>query len=106
MQDVAAEEEEGHAAKDEASDSSASGSWAEPEDPYPPEKRIRRSSPDYDPAEELPKRYQCRRKKTRRVMEETSVSAAAHSAQPESQPTTGPSESRYEDFTNLIQAYV
>ena len=58
MQDVAAQEEEGHAAKDEASGSSASGSWHEPEDPHPPEKRIRRSSPDYDPAEELPNTYE------------------------------------------------
>src|SRR6266508_1491018 len=73
MQDVAAEEEEGHEAEDEASGSSASGSWDKPEDPHPPEKRIRRSSPDYDLAEELPKRYECRRKRTRHVMDPTSV---------------------------------
>src|SRR6266540_3831606 len=96
MQDVAAKEEEGHAAEDEASGSSASGSWHEPEDPHPPEKRIRRSSPDYDPAEELPKIYECRHKRIHRVVRKTSVSAAAHSAQPESQPTMGPSESEPE----------
>src|SRR6266498_4582613 len=67
MQDVAAEEEEGHAAEDEASGSSALGLWVDPEDPHPPEKRIRRSSPDYDPAKELPKRYEHRHKRTRRV---------------------------------------
>src|SRR5207237_5965666 len=68
MQDVAAEEEEGHEAEDEASGSSASGSWVKPEDPHPPEKRIHRSSPDYDPAEELPKRYERRHKRARRVV--------------------------------------
>src|SRR5438128_8767754 len=96
MQDVAAEEEEGHAAEDEASGSSASGLWREPEDPHPLEKRIRRSSPDYDPAEELPKTYERQHKRTHHVVRKTSVSVAAHSAQPESQPTTGPSESEPE----------
>ena len=52
---------------DESSDSSAPGEWEEPEDPHPPEKRPRRSSPDYDPAEERPKTYVRQRKRTRRV---------------------------------------
>src|SRR6266508_4443089 len=52
MQDVAVEEEQASPAQDESSDSSASGEWVEPKDPHPPEKRARRSSPDYDPAEE------------------------------------------------------
>src|SRR6266540_5850769 len=60
MQGVVAEEEQPSLAQDESSDSSASGEWKEPEDPHPPEKRIRRSSPDYDPAEDLPKTYECR----------------------------------------------
>src|SRR5438132_283934 len=92
MQDVAAEEEEGHETEDEASGSSASGSWVEPEDPHTLEKRIHRSRPDYDPVEELPKRYECRHKRTRRVVRKTSVSVAAHSAQLESQSTMAPSE--------------
>src|SRR5438105_13734362 len=54
MQDVAAEEEQPLPAQDESSDSSMSGEWKEPEDPHPPEKRVRRSSPDYHPAEDLP----------------------------------------------------
>ena len=83
MQDVAAEEEQ-----DESSDSSATpGEWVEPEDPHPPEKRPRRSSPDYDPAEELPKTYQRRRKRTRRVVS---------TGPSESQPSMGPSESEPE----------
>src|SRR6266540_6069872 len=65
MQDVAAEEEQASLAQDESSDSSASGEWVEPEDPHPPGKRARRLSPDYDPAEELPKTYERQRKKTR-----------------------------------------
>src|SRR5438105_2520274 len=68
MQDVAAEEEQASLAQDESSDSSASGEWVELEDPHPPEKRARRLSPDYDPAEERPKAYKCQRKKTYRVM--------------------------------------
>ena len=95
-QAIAAEEEQALAAKDESSGSSASELWVEPEDPHPPEKRIRRSSPDYDPAEQLPKTYERRHKRTRRVVRKTSVSAAAHSAQPESQPTTAPSGSEPE----------
>src|SRR6266540_2211794 len=79
MQDVAAEEEQAPPAQDESSGSSASKLWEEPKDPHPPEKRVRRSSPDYDPAEELPKTYERRCKKTSRVMEETPVLAAAHS---------------------------
>src|SRR5438105_9403081 len=75
MQDVAVEEEQASLAQDESSGSSASEQWVEPEDPHPLEKRVRRSSPD--PAEDLPKTYECRRKKIRRVMEETPVSAAA-----------------------------
>src|SRR5436190_17629956 len=96
MQDIATEEEQPSPAQDEASASSASGEWKEPEDPHPPEKRIRRSSPDYDPAEDLPKTYERRRKKTRRMMEETPGSAAAHSEEHEAQTTTGPSESEPE----------
>ncbi len=60
MQDVAAEEEQPSPAQAESSDSSASGEWNEPEDPHPPEKRVRTSSPDYDPAEDRPKTYQRR----------------------------------------------
>src|SRR6266540_6445250 len=52
MQDVAAEEEQPSPGQDESSDSSVSGEWKEPEDPHPPEKRVRRSSPDYDPTKE------------------------------------------------------
>src|SRR5438128_1934994 len=96
MEDVVAEEEQASPAQDESSGSSAPGEWEEPEDPHPPEKRPCRSSPDYDPAEEVPKTYQRRRKRTRRVVSKTPVSAAAHSVQPESQPTTGPSESEPE----------
>src|SRR5437762_3641188 len=48
---------------DESSDSSAPGEWVEPEDPHPLEKRPRRSSPDYDPAEERSKMYVHRRKR-------------------------------------------
>src|SRR6266540_7200202 len=79
MQDVAAEEEQPSLAQAESSDSSASGEWNESKDPHPPEKRVRTSSPDYDPAKDVPKIYERRRKRTRRVMEETPVSAAAHS---------------------------
>ena len=96
MQDIAAEEEQAPPAQDESSISSSSEPWEELEDPHPPEKRVRRSSPDYDPAEDLPKTYECRRKKTRHVMEETTVSAAAHSEEHEAQTTTGPSESETE----------
>ena len=96
MQDVAAEEEQAPAVEDESSSSSASEPWVEPEDPHPPEKWVRSSSPDYDPAEEVSKRSQHRRKKPRRVMEETSVLAAAHSEEPEAEPTMGPSESEPE----------
>ena len=78
---------------DESSDSSAPGEWEEPEDPHPPEKRPRRSSPDYDPAEERPKTYVRRRKRTRRVMDS---STAPHSESQEAQTTTGPSESETE----------
>ena len=60
MQDIAAEEEQPSPAQEESSDSSASGEWDEPEDPHPPEKRVRRSSPDYDPAKERPKTYERR----------------------------------------------
>src|SRR6266542_525627 len=60
MQDVAAEEEQAPPAQDESSGSSASEPWEEPEDPHPPEKRVRTLSPEYDHAEELPKRTQCR----------------------------------------------
>ena len=60
MQDIAAEKEQPSPTQDESSDSSASGEWDEPEDPHPPEKRVRRSSPNYDPAEEQPKTYECR----------------------------------------------
>ncbi len=63
MQDVQAQAEQALPAQDEpegphpdeSSDSSAPGEWVEPEDPHPPEKRPRRSSPDYDPAEERSK---------------------------------------------------
>ena len=96
MQDVAAEEEQPSPAQVESSDSSASKEWNEPEDPHPPEKRVRRSSPDYDPAEDRPKTYQHRRKKTRRMMEETPESAATHSEEHEAQTTTDPSESEPE----------
>ena len=58
MQDVAAEEEQALPAQDESSVSSVSEPWEEPEDPHPLEKRVRSSSPEYDPAEELPKRSQ------------------------------------------------
>ena len=64
--------------------------------PSPSRERPRRSSPDYDPDEELPKTYERRRKRTRHVVSKTPVSVAAHSVQPESQPTTGPSESEPE----------
>src|SRR5207244_10213147 len=93
MEYVDAEEEQATLAQDESSGSSAPGEWEEPDDPHPPEKRPRRSSPDYDPAEEVPKIYQCRRQRTRRVVSKTPVSTAVHSVQPESQPSTGPSES-------------
>src|SRR6266540_1878598 len=83
MEDVVAEEEQALPAQDESSGSSAPRQWEEPEDPHPPEKRPRRSSPDYDPAEEVLKTYQRRHKRTHRVV---------HSVQPESQPSTGPSE--------------
>src|SRR6266540_7484230 len=96
MQDVAAEEEQPSLAQDEPSDSSASGEWKEPEDPHPPEKRVRTSSPDYDPAEDVPKTYEHRRKRTHRVIEETPVSAAAHSEEHEAQTTMGPFESEPE----------
>ena len=96
MEDVVAEEEQASPAQDESSGSSAPGEWEEPEDPHPPEKRPRRSSPDYDPTEEVSKTYQCRRKRTRRIVSKTPVSAAIHSVQPESQPSTGPSESEPE----------
>ena len=79
MQDIVAEEEQAPLAQDESSGSSASELWEEPEDPHPPEKRVRRSSPDYDPVEDVPKTYERHHKKTRHVMEETPVSAAAHS---------------------------
>src|SRR6266511_1676980 len=78
---------------DESSDSSAPGEWEEPEDPHPLDKRPRRSSPDYDPAEERPKTYVRRRKRTRRVMDS---SMAPHSESQEPQTTTGPSESETE----------
>src|SRR6266508_4176272 len=78
---------------DELSDSSAPGEWEEPEDPHPPEKRPRRSSPDYDPAEERSKTYVRRRKRTRRIMDS---SAAPHRKPQEAQTTTGPSESETE----------
>ena len=90
MQDIAAEEEQASPAQDESSGSSAFEPWEELEDPHPPEKRVRTLSPEYDHAEELPKRTQCRCKKTHRVMEETSVLAAAHSEKPEAEPTMGP----------------
>src|SRR5438105_6243663 len=67
---------------DESSDSSAPREWEEPEDPHPPEKRPRRSSPDYDPAEERPKMYVRRRKRTRHVMDS---STAPHSESQEAQ---------------------
>ena len=60
MQDVAAEEEQPSPAQAESSDSSASREWNEPEDPYPPEKRVHTSSPDYDSTEDRPKTYQRR----------------------------------------------
>src|SRR6266540_2915306 len=87
MEDVVAEEEQASPAQDESSGSSAPEQWEEPEDPHPPEKRPRRSSPDYDPAEELPKTYQRRRKRTRRVVS---------TGPSESQPSTGPFESEPE----------
>ena len=93
MEDVVAEEEQASPAQDESSDSSAPEEWKEPEDPHPPEKRPRRSSPDYDPAEERPKTYVRRRKRTRRVMDS---STAPHSESQEAQTTTGPSESETE----------
>src|SRR6266540_2488947 len=93
MEDVVAEEEQVSPAQDESSGSSAPGQWEEPEDPHPPEKRPRRSSPDYDPAEERPKTYVRRRKRTRRVMDS---STAPHSESQEAQTTTGPSESETE----------
>src|SRR6266540_1799735 len=62
MQDVVAEEEQPSPGQDESSNNSASGEWKEPEDPHPPEKRVCRSSPDYDPAEERPKTYERQRK--------------------------------------------
>src|SRR6266540_1995086 len=65
----------------------------EPEDPHPPEKRARRSSPDYDPSEERPKTYVRRRKRTRRVMDS---STAPHSESQEPQTIMGPSESETE----------
>src|SRR6266540_4105860 len=46
MEDVVAEEEQASPVQDESSGSSAPGQWEEPEDPHPPEKRPRRSSPD------------------------------------------------------------
>src|SRR5438128_2836545 len=92
MQDVAAEEEQALLAQDESSGSSASEPWEEPEDPHPPEKRVHRSSPDYDPTEDLPKTYERRRKKTRRMTEDTLVSAAAHNEEHKAQTITGPSE--------------
>ena len=58
MQDVEAEEEQPSPGQDESSDSSASREWKEPEDPHPPEKRVRRSSPDYNPTEDIPKTYE------------------------------------------------
>ena len=58
MQDVATEEEQPSPAQDESSDSSASEEWVEPEDPHPPEKRVRRSSPNYNPTKDLPKTYE------------------------------------------------
>src|SRR5438132_10009300 len=79
MEDVVEEEEQASPAQDESSDSSTPGEWEEPEDPHPPEKRPRRSSPDYDPDKELPKTYERRRKRTRRVVSKTPVSVAAHS---------------------------
>src|SRR6266511_2871914 len=54
MEDVVAEKEQASPTQDESSGSSAPGEWEEPEDPHPPEKRPRRSSPDYDPTEEVP----------------------------------------------------
>jgi len=60
MQDVAAEEEQPSPAQAESSDSSASGEWNESEDPHPPEKRVHRSSPDYNPVEERSKTYERR----------------------------------------------
>src|SRR6266542_2740004 len=93
MEDVVAEEEQALPAQDESSGSSAPRQWEEPEDPHPPEKRPRRSSPDYDPAEEVPKTYQRRHKRTRRVMDS---SMAPHSESQEAQTTTGPSESETE----------
>ena len=87
MEDVVAEEEQALPAQDESSGSSAPRQWEEPEDPHPPEKRPRRSSPDDDPTEEVPKTYQCRRKRTRRVVS---------TGPSESQPSTGPSESEPE----------
>ena len=41
MQDVAAEGEQPSPAQAKSSDSSTSGEWNEPEDPHPPEKRVR-----------------------------------------------------------------
>src|SRR6266542_2775936 len=63
MQDVQAQAEQALPAQDEpegphpdeSSDSSAPGEWEELKDPHPPEKRPRRLSLDYDPAEERPK---------------------------------------------------
>src|SRR6266508_3044350 len=100
MEDVVAEEEQASPAQDESSGSSAPGQWEEPEDPHPPEKLPLRSSPDYDPAEEVPKTYQRRHKRTCRVVSKTPVSAAVHSVQPKSQPSTGPSESEPEPQAN------
>ena len=98
MQDVTVEKEQAPPAQDESSGSSSSDSWQEPEDEdrVHVEKRVRTSSPDYDPAEDVPKTYERRWKKTHRVMEETPVSAATHSEEHEPQTTTGPSESETE----------
>ena len=60
MQDVVAEEEQAPPAQDESSGSSSSDRWEEPEDEdrVHVEKRVHILSPEYDPAEELPKRSQ------------------------------------------------
>ena len=96
MQVIVAEEGQALPAQDESSGSSESGVWVEPEDPHPPEKWVRSSSPNYDLDEEVLKRSLRRRKKTCRVMEERSVSAAGHSEEPKAEPMEGPSESEPE----------
>src|SRR5438105_701781 len=59
MQDVVAEEEQASPAQDELSDSPVPREWEESENPHPPEKRARMSSPDYNLAEERSKTYEC-----------------------------------------------